>query len=345
MQNKCYTLQQLATLTQSRLIGDPHYKITNVADLESATPHDASFLANPRYEGAMRRSQAGVVFIGENIADTAGKNFLVTKDPSQAFQTLIEAFYEQTDGQSGFEGIHPTAIIHPTSNIGQHATIGPYVVIDQHVTIGERVTIGASSYVGPRCTIGDDTLLHPRVTVRERCEIGNRVTLQPGVVIGSCGFGYVTDKTGKHIKLNQVGNVIIEDDVEVGANTTIDRARFKTTRIGRGTKIDNLVQIAHGVTIGPDNIIVAQTGIAGSTETGRHVVIAGQVAIAGHLKIADGVMLSGRTGVTKSIDKPGKYGGVPAIPLADYNRNKVHLRNIENYIAQIKDLQTRLSHE
>ena len=180
------------------------------------------------------------------------------------------------------------------------------------------------------------------MTIRERCRVGDRVILQPGVVIGGCGFGYLTNAQGKHAKLAQVGTVIIEDDVEIGANTTVDRARFKSTRIGKGSKIDNLVQIAHGVQVGTDNIIVAQTGIAGSTELDRNVTIGGQVAIAGHLHIGAGTMIAGRSGVTKSLSPGGKYGGVPARPIVEHNRNSVHLSNIEEYIERIKQLEKRL---
>lgn len=191
-------------------------------------------------------------------------------------------------------------------------------------------------------TIGSDCHLYPNAIVRERCQIGNRVILQPGAVIGSCGFGYTTDNRGRHSKLNQVGIVIIEDDVEIGANTTIDRSRFKATVIGRGTKIDNLVQIAHGVVIGQDNIIVSQTGIAGSTRTGNWVIIGGQVAITGHITIADRVMIAARTGISKSITEAGKYGGLPAVPLKEHQRHSVYLRNIEKYVKEIKELQDRL---
>lgn len=342
MKHKGFNLAELAAYTNSKLVGDPEYRILNVSDLETADINDASFLANPRYEQAMRRSKAGVVFIDSNIPLIEGRNFLISENPSWAFQQLIDAFYGSSPSFSGFKNIHPTAVIHETSKIGQNVSIGPYVVIDQNALIGDRCYIGAGSYVGPHTTIGTDCTLHPHVTIRERCVIGNRVILQPGVIIGSCGFGYITDKQGQHTKLNQVGNVTIEDDVEIGANTTVDRSRFKTTRIGRGTKIDNLVQIGHGAIIGPHNIIVAQTGIAGSSETGKHVILAGQVAIAGHIKIADGAILSARTGASKSITKAGKYGGVPAIPLNEYNRISVHLRNIETYIREIKELKERL---
>jgi UDP-3-O-[3-hydroxymyristoyl] glucosamine N-acyltransferase len=343
MQNKKITLKQAAELTQSELIGDPAAKILNVADLESAGESDVSFLANPRYEQAMRRSKAGVVVLDPSVPREVGRNYLLTDNPSLAFQKLINYFYGEKQDYTGFLFIHPTAVIHTSCEIAEGVTIGPHSVIDKNVVIGKGTFVGAGCYIGPHTNIGADCLIHPHVTIREECVIGNRVVLQPGVVIGACGFGYNTDKNGIHTKLNQVGNVIIEDDVEIGANTTIDRARFKSTKIGKGTKIDNLVQIAHLVQLGEHNIIVSQTGIAGSTETGKHVVIAGQVGVAGHLKIAPGTMISARSGVTKSLTKPGgKWGGVPAQPIDEYNRNSVILRNIQNYIEEIRQLKQRL---
>lgn len=343
MKQKSYTLEELTKLTHSRLIGDPQYIITNVSDLESSGPQDASFLSNPQYEKAMQASKAGVVFISENVAIIEGRNFLINENPSRAFQITLESFLGSNLNQiSGFSGIHPTAVIHETAKIGKQVVIGPHAVIDQEVVIGDNTTISAGCYVGLGTSIGSDCLLHPKVVVRERCQIGNRVILQPGVVIGSCGFGFTTDQQGRHIKLNQVGIVIVEDDVEIGANTTIDRSRFKATVIGRGSKIDNLVQIAHGVIIGKNNIIVAQTGIAGSAKTGNYVVIGGQVAITGHISIADKAMIAARSGVSKSITEAGKYGGLPAIPLHKHQRLSIFLRNIETYVDEIKELQKQI---
>lgn len=338
---KSFTLEELAKLTKTDLIGNPQHKIEGVADLESATSQDAGFLGNLRYLQAMLSSQAGVVFIDRNITPPAHRNFLVSDNPSLSFQQTAELFYALYEETTGFEGIHPTAVIHPTVKLGEGVSIGPNAVIDKEAQIGDRTRIGPGTYIGLGVIIGDDCLLHPNVTVRERCTIGNRVILQPGVVIGSCGFGYTMDK-GRHIKLKHIGTVIIEDDVEIGANTTIDRARFKSTMIKQGTKIDNLVQIAHNVVIGEHNILVAQTGIGGSTETGKYVMIGGQAAIDGHLKIGDKAMISARSGVSKSLPNAGKYGGIPAYSLHDYNRNSVYLRNIEKYIKQIKDLEKRI---
>lgn len=344
MSKKSLTLQELADLTQSTLTGDPHYCITNVESLELATSGDASFLANPRYEKAMLKSQAGVIFISSlpQEAQIKGRQFLVNEDPSRAFQQAAEWFYGTGAELTGFDGIHSTAVIHPTVIIGKGCSIGPHAVIDKNVTVGDDSSIGAGCYIGPSVKIGNSCLLHPNVTIRERCILGNRVILQPGAVIGSCGFGYLTDKAGRHAKLNQLGVVILGDDVEVGANTTIDRARFKETEIKRGTKIDNLVQIGHGVVIGEDNMIVSQVGIAGSTKTGNHVTVAGQAALAGHLQIADQVVIAGRSGVTKSITTSGAYGGLPARPIQEHNRALVYLQNISTYIEKIKSLESHL---
>jgi len=344
---RLYTLAELAKLTSSRLVGDPTYTIENVADLESATSRDASFLnklpfgQTSRYEQLMRKSSAGVIFIAPDVGQLEARNYLIHEDPSRAFQTALEAFHQNSNTLTGFEGIHSTAVIHPTAKIGKDVHIGPHAVIDQNVTLGDRVHIGAGTFIGPHVHIGADSVIHPRVTIRENCILKERVVIQPGAVIGSCGFGYTTDKQGRHTKLNQVGNVILEEDVEVGANTTIDRSRFKSTRIARGTKVDNLVQIGHGAQLGEHNIIVAQTGISGSSKTGRHVIMGGQCGLTGHLELADGVILTARTGVDKSLPA-GKYGGAPCLPLSEHNRISVHVRNLAKTLERIKSLEARL---
>lgn len=345
MQNTKFTLAELAKLTNSELVGNPQHIINDVADLQTAKENDASFLANARYEQAMKESSAGVIFVDASLEVVPERNFLVNSNPSQAFQKLIDLFHPNALEFSDFSEVHPTAVVHKSSTIGKNVTIGPRAVIDKNVTIGNNSVISAGCYVGPSTTIGTDCLLHPNVVIRERCIIGNRVIIQPGAVIGSCGFGYITDKNGVHTKLNQVGNVILEDDVEIGANTTIDRARFKATHIKRGSKIDNLVQIGHGVVVGEHNIIVAQTGIAGSTTTGRNVVLGGQVAVNGHIHLGDGVMIAGCSGVSKTLPEAGKYGGIPAVPLKEYNRNSVFLRNIETYVKQLKELEKKVGLE
>jgi len=343
---KVFDLHTLAALTQCRLIGKGEHVISGIADLETALSEEASFFSHPRYREAMKRTHAGVIFIDHKTALLEGKNYLISDQPSQAFQKLVDLLHPPRASPSGFKGIHPSAVIHETATLGEGVSIGPYAVIDEGVTIGAGTFVGANTYIGPDVVIGSFCVIYPGVVIREHSQIGQQVVIQPGVVIGSCGFGYTTDKQRKNVKLNQVGNVIIEDDVEIGANTTIDRARFKSTRVGQGSKLDNLVQLGHGVTLGAHNIIVAQTGIAGSTSTGKSVTLAGHVGVAGHLHLADGTTVVAKSGVTKSLVHRGNqektYGGMPAVPLTEYHRNQVFLRNIERYIEQLKDLAKRV---
>jgi UDP-3-O-[3-hydroxymyristoyl] glucosamine N-acyltransferase len=332
-------LKELAALLAARLIGDPSVLIFGVNTLDEASSTDLSFLASPRYAEAMKKSRAGAICVDSQTPLTPGINYLICDHPSAAFQKAIQLLLPTDRGRSAFQGIHPTAIIHPSAKIAPNVSVGPYAVIDQGADIGEGSNIGPHVCIGSGCTIGTNCILHPHCVVRERCLIGNRVILQPGAVIGSCGFGYIQDKSGKHIKLEQLGIVILEDDVEIGANTTIDRSRFKETIVRKGSKIDNLCQIAHNVELGEDNIIAAQTGIAGSAKTGKHVMLGGQVGVLGHVHLEDQVMIATRGGVSKSL-KTGKYRGSPASPIAEYNRHEVHLRKIEEYVERIKALET-----
>ncbi len=337
-----FSLADLAKLTGAKLQGDPEQIITAVADLQSATAEDASFLANDRYAPLLATTAAGVICISNQTVLLPGKNYLISDDPSRTFQQIAEAFLKERK-TTGFTGIHPTAVIHETAKLGENVNVGPYAVIDEDADIDEGTTISSFAYVGIGVQIGKNCFLHTHSIIREYCALGNRVILQPGAVIGSCGFGYTTNEKGEHTKLKQLGNVILEDDVEIGANTTLDRARFKTTRIARGTKIDNLVQIAHNVELGENNILAAQTGIAGSTKTGRSVMMGGQVGIVGHLEITDFVMIATRGGVSKSIKKSGKFAGSPVVTLSEHNRTQVQLRKIDAYARRIEALEKRLA--
>lgn len=339
---KKYTLRELSTLLEAELIGDPNHLITGVESLESASSEDASFLANLRYKESMIRSTAGVIIIPPTVDRPTGKNYLICQNPSSAFQKIATLFLSSPYNKTGFSGIHETAIIHPSSILGKDVLIGPYVTIDHGVKIDDHTQIFSHVSIGAGVQIGSHCIIHPHVTLREKCILGNHVVIQPGAVIGSCGFGFSTSVEGIHTKLDQLGIVEIEDHVEIGANTTIDRARFKKTLISKGTKIDNLVQIGHNVHLGPHNIIVAQTGIAGSSTTGKHVVIGGQCGIVGHIEIADGIMLASKGGFSKSMTAKGAYSGAPALPIAEYNKQQVHLRKIAEYAKRIEKLEKKL---
>lgn len=338
-----YRLEELAKKTKCQLIGSGTCVISGVADLENASAEEISFLANTRYLPALKLTKAACVVVSADVAREENKNYLISDNPSKTFQELIELFLGEGVPVTHFTGIHETAVIHPTAKVGSNAKIGPHVVIDGEVVLGNNCHIGAGTSIGPNVKIGNDVTIYPNVVIREGCTIGNRVVIQPGAVIGSCGYGFTTDKKGEHSKLNQLGNVVIDDDVEIGANTTIDRARFKSTRIGQGTKVDNLVQIAHGVVIGKHSLIIAQTGIAGSAQIGNHVILAGKVAVNGHITIGDQVVVAACSGISKSILKPGRYAGVPVMELAEHNKNQVLLRNIDKYIDELKTLKEELA--
>jgi UDP-3-O-[3-hydroxymyristoyl] glucosamine N-acyltransferase len=340
MSQKSFTLAELADLLHAELIGRAEHRISGANALDKATQSDASFLANPRYRSALKESLAGVICIDRQTPFIEGKNFLVSDDPSRTFQKIAELllFYQN---KSAFTGIHPTAVIDSTASLGKDVTIGPYAVIDAHVRIGDHSNIGAHCFIGAEAEIGINCTLYPSCIVRERCRLGNRVIIQSGVIIGSCGFGYTTDKNGCHHKLEQIGIVVIEDDVEIGANTTVDRSRFDATIIRQGTKIDNLVQIAHNVEIGAYNLIAAQTGVAGSAKTGHHVMMGGQTGVLGHVAVDDFTMIASRGGVSKSL-KSGTYRGSPAIPIREFNRQEVHVRRLEEYIERIKKLEKKI---
>jgi UDP-3-O-[3-hydroxymyristoyl] glucosamine N-acyltransferase len=337
---KSFTLTELAAETGSQLVGDGTVLITGVNTLEEAAPGDISFLANPRYGGIMKLSLAGAICVEHGAALEEKKNYLLSPDPSRTFQTIACLLMEPKT--SAFSGIHPTAIIHETVQIGPRVSIGPYVVIDRNVTIGEGTVIGPHVSIGFEVEIGKDCHFYSGATIRERCCIKDRVILQSGAVIGSCGFGFLPNALGHYQKLEQLGTVILEEDVSIGANTTIDRSRFKATIIRQGTKIDNLCQIAHNVEVGKHNVIAAQTGIAGSSKTGNHVMLGGQVGIVGHVELSDGVMVATRGGVSKNLKK-GKYRGSPAVPLQEYQRQEVHVRKIKDYVEWIKKLEQRLA--
>ncbi len=336
---KGLTLQELANQTNSQLLGSPEIVVTNAAPLEAATPNDATFFIPSRSQPTLQQVHAGVTFIHPDTPRPAGPNYLLHTDPTTAFDQWVCLVAASREPQSGFQGIHPSAVIHTTAKLAAGVQVAPHAVIDQYAVIGPGTRIGPGAIIGPRTFIGADCHIHARVVLEANSRLGNRVIVHAGAVIGSCGYGLRQTPEGKHQRLHHIGNVELEDDVEIGANTTVDRARLASTIIGRGTKIDNLVQIAHNVKLGKHNLIVAQTGIAGSASTGDYVVLAGQVGVNGHIHITSRVVVAACSGVMSSIDKPGKYAGIPAFPAQEHHRQLVHLKNLKQYVQQVKQLQ------
>ena len=322
--------------------GAPDEVITGLNSLASARPGEVSFLGNSRYAAQARTTLASAILIAEDFdAMLPGKAWIRVKNPTLAFSAVISYFKPQA--RSFEPGIHPSAFVAPTARVDSATTyIGPLAIIEDGAVIGSGTAVHGGAYVGPNATVGEGCVLHANATVQNDCVLGNRVILHSGSVIGSDGFGYEFVE-GRHLKIDQVGIVEIADDVEIGACSTIDRARFGKTYIGAGTKIDNLVQIGHNVTTGKHCIFVSQTAIGGSTRLGNYVVTAGQVGIAGHLTIGDQTTFLARSGVTKDHPEPGHYTGFPSKPLAEGRKLMVSAARVPALNAKVRELEKRLA--
>ncbi len=301
-------IAELADYLGGSVTGDPSLVITGLGTLDNAGDGQITFLANEKYASKVVTTKASAI-VFHTLSDTCGRNGIIVTNPYLAFAKLLTLFASRERVARGImSGAHVGADV----VIGEEVSIYPGACVGDRVQLGNRVTLHANVTVYEGAVLGDDVTLHAGVSVREGCRIGNRVTIHNGTVIGGDGFGYVPDGEG-WFKIPQVGVVIIDDDVEIGVNCSIDRAALDVTRIGRGTKIDNLVQIAHNCQIGPDCMIVAQTGIAGSTTLGKHVTLGGQVAVVDHLTIGDNAMISGQSGVFNNVEAGAVLSGTPAI--------------------------------
>jgi UDP-3-O-[3-hydroxymyristoyl] glucosamine N-acyltransferase len=310
-------LAQLAESLQVRLEnGSPDTDIRGVAGIEEATSGQVTFVANPKYGSAARTTRASAVIVAEDFPAIPGA-MLRSKNPYLSFAQALELFYQPPSYEPG---VHPTAVIHPSAHIGPNAHIGPYVVIDRDVRIGANATLLTHTVIYPGATIGDNFFAHAHAIVREHCRLGNNVILQNGAVVGADGFGFAKDNSGRWYKIVQSGPAILEDDVEIQANACVDRASVGETRVASGAKIDNLVQVGHGSSVGENSLLCAQAGLAGSTQIGKNVILAGQVGVAGHCKIGDGVIATAQSGIPNDVPAGSVVSGYPAID------NKLWLR-------------------
>ncbi|MDR3274365.1 MAG: UDP-3-O-(3-hydroxymyristoyl)glucosamine N-acyltransferase [Puniceicoccales bacterium] len=343
MINVRYSFEEIAAIVSPvKIVGTTNCVVTGIKSLSEAASSDLSFLGNGKYREQLEATRASIVLIGEDIDLQPRKNqaFMVCKNPSIALGLLCGNI-EQKCLPKKYAHVHGSAIVAASAKLGRDVYVGPHTVVEDDTEIGDGVTLDASCYVGYGVTIGNGSKLHVGAKVMPFCVVGKNVILHSGVIIGSDGFGYET-ANGVHEKMPQIGNVIVEDDVEIGANTTIDRARFSSTRIGTGTKIDNLVQIGHNVVIGKHCLIVAQVGIAGSTTIGNHVVIGGQSGTVGHIHIGDNAMIAGQTGITSSC-KPGSFlRGSPAMPYGEANKFFVCRRRLPELISRVKAIEDKL---
>ena len=333
-----FTLQELATLSGAELIGDPKLQITGAASLGEATPGEISFFANRKYIGLLRKTRASAIFVPPDFAEPINAAQVRVSNPTKAFEQVLLKF--APSAVTFAPGIHSTAIVDPSVQLGERVSIQPLAVIEAGTRIGDDTIVGAGSYIGHETVIGSACHIYPQVTIRERSKIGSRVIVHSGAVIGADGFGFeMVD--GRQEKIQQLGIVQIDDDVEIGANTTIDRARFGRTWIQEGAKIDNLVQIAHNVVIGKNTVIAAQSGIAGSVQIGQRVLIGGQVGVIGHIEIGDNTALGAQSGISKNISG-GAWWASPAVPLAEAKQQIAWVRRLGKLVARVKDIERKL---
>ncbi|MFH1479510.1 MAG: UDP-3-O-(3-hydroxymyristoyl)glucosamine N-acyltransferase [Candidatus Omnitrophota bacterium] len=332
------TLEEIAYIIDGEVVGDKATIVTGVCGIKEAQEGDLTFVANSRYVPLMNHTKASAIITSKDVRSSP-KPIIRTENPSIAFAKMVALMAPNEMKRP--KGIHPTAVIGEKVKLGRNVAIQAYVVIEDNVEIKDNTILYAGVYIGHHTKIGKDCVVYPYVIIRERIEIGDRVIIHGGTVIGSDGFGFSTVK-GVHQRIPQIGNVIIEDDVEIGANVTIDRARFDKTLIKKGTKIDNLVQIAHNVVIGENSIIVAQSGISGSATVGNNVTLAGQSGIIGHVTVGDNVVIAGKSGVTKSIPSNSCVSGFPAKPHTTAKRINACVQNLPELYKKIRTLEEEI---
>jgi UDP-3-O-[3-hydroxymyristoyl] glucosamine N-acyltransferase len=342
-------LSDLAVALDCALEGDGGVEILRVSGIQDAGPGDVTFVANPKYEKLLSATRASAVILKRGIASAGlvgrsvsegGCAVLRADDPYLAFARAVRLFAPDWRPTGG---VHAHAAVAADAQLGRDVSIGAFVAIDSRASIGDRTVIFPNVTIGRDARIGSDCVIHSNVSVRERVVIGDRVILQNGVVVGGDGYGFVRRSDGTHEKIPQTAAVVIEDDVELGANTTIDRPAVGETRIKAGTKIDNLVQIAHGVTVGKNVLMAAQVGVAGSTDVGDDVVFGGQVGVPGHLTIGRGAIAVAKAGITNSIEPGVMVGGYPALEIHEWRKSSVLVRRLPELKRRIEELEARVA--
>lgn len=330
-------LKELAQCVDGIVVGDGETEISGVAAIEEARVGEITFIANPKYLPKLKETNASAIIVSEEVSQ-ADKPLLCVSNPHLAFAKILTLFFEKPYEPKGI-GSHTW--ISPTARLGKDLTLHPFVYIGDRCTIGDRVTLHPGVYVGEDSAIGEDSVLYPNVSIYPGSVLGKRVILHSGVVVGGDGFGYVKEGK-KNVKIPQVGKVEIEDDVEIGANTTVDRAALGKTIIQRGVKIDNLVQVAHSVVVGEDSILCAQVGISGSTKVGSNVTLAGQVGVVDHVEIGDNVIVGAQAGVTHNLRGNQGYVGSPALPHREFLRSNAVFPKLPEMRKTLIDIEKRL---
>ena len=336
---QCLTLKQIADLVGGRIADNPEAVVSGVAKIEEARSDQLTFLANPKYARHLELSKAAAVLVPSKMESGPGPARIVVDDPYLAFLKVVVYFNPQDPLIE--PGIHPTAVVGNGTELDESVSLGAHVVIGRNCRIGKGSVILPGSVIGDGVKIGEDCLIHARCSVREKVIIGNRVILQDAAVIGSDGFGFAP-VNGAYQKIPQVGTVVLEDDVEIGANTTIDRATLGETRICKGAKIDNLVQVAHHCEIGENTVIAAQAGLSGSTMIGKSVRIGGQAGFAGHMKVGDGAAIGAQAGVVKSVPDGVMVSGYPARPHREELKKEAAIHRLPQILTEFKEIKKQI---
>jgi UDP-3-O-[3-hydroxymyristoyl] glucosamine N-acyltransferase len=334
-------LGEIARLTGGRLVGDAEVEIAGVASIGEAGEGDITFIGHPRYADCLHRTKASAIIVGREIPDSP-KPLIIVPQPYLALAQVLEHFVGTRPERP--RNIHPTAVVAPDAIIGDDVSIGAYAVIEDGASVGPDTIIFPHVYIGASAAIGKACTIHPLAVVGEGVVLGDRVIVHAHAVIGSDGFGYARDGN-RHRRIPQIGTVLIGDDVEIGAGVTIDRATLGATRIGRGTKIDNLVQIGHNVTVGEDTIIVAQVGISGSTEIGSNVILAGQAGLVGHISVGDGAVVGAQAGVTKSVPAGEVVSGYPARSHRAASKVYACMQHLPDLLTRVKRLEEKMGEQ
>lgn len=338
-----HTLAELAKLCDGRVSGDETIRIRNVAKLENATASDIAYISEKKYLALLETTRAGAVILKESDQDRFRGNAIVVPDPHLAYAKIAQLLHPLP-----FPGakIHQNAVVDAAASVASTAYVGPVAVVEAGAVIGERAYIGPGCVIGRNAIVGADTWLYPRVVVANDCVVGNRCVIQAGAVIGGDGFGYAQDRRRRWIRIPQVGRAVLGDDVEIGANTTVDRGAQGDTIIGNGVKIDNLCQIAHNVEVGENSIMAGHSGIAGSSKVGKHCAIGGQAGVHGHITVADDVTLAGRSNLAKSVREPGMYSSaIRAEKLEAWQRIAARIRQLESFAKRLELIEKRLNQE
>lgn len=333
-------IQEIASFINGNIIGNKNLEIENLAKIEEANSGDLTFLYLPAYEKYFPTTKASVIIVNPDFNKSRNDiTYITVESPEKAFFTIIKKYFNP---DFPLEGIDSSAFIHKDAKVDSNVSIGKNVVISAGCKIGNNTKIFHNTVIMENSEIGNDCLIFSNVSIRENCKVGNRVIIHSGTVVGSDGFGYSQEENGVYKKIPQIGNVILEDDVELGSNVSIDRAAIGSTLIKRGCKIDNLVQIAHNVVLGEDTVVSAQAGISGSTKIGKHCILAGQAGLVGHIELGNNVVITAQSGVSKSILKPGYYMGSPAMEIKANQKMQAQVRFIPDYINRIKKLEDEI---